>query len=379
MDIELIQGSLEVRENPGLETIDPLFGDIATLVQEGNYEQAAARSEKILEEKNYDIRIIGYFLYGIFLEKGLDKMADIFISLSGILKSNINAIGPVRNREKQIKTILTWLMKQLLKKMQYEEKKKSDIWDSWLSVVSSDQVQEALDAADELRKTLGQSLGDLSGSVLDGLMKINEWLISFQRLVYMEPELEEPEEIDEIDNAEEIDRAEDWQDEEEAFEEKIEKSPMPVFMENKGCAGVEGSWHLNVLIKKLKAFDNLISEGKYLGAALVADDLNSIIVNFDPKIYFPKLFARFSLLFAANINQLSSCEEYKNTVEWNALKELYKVDLASFVNFDLDDVDMSVSEGSNGFAEDEEVPEEPEEPEGLSQESHEEENEDDDW
>lgn len=220
MDIKLIQGSLEVRENPGLETIDPLFGDIATLVQEGNYKQAAARSEKILKEKNYDIRIIGYFLYGIFLEKGLGKMADIFITLSGILKNNINAIGPVRNRENQVKTILTWLMKQLLKKMQYEEKKKSDIWNNWFSTVSSDRVQEALDAADDLRKILGQSLEDLSGSVLDGLMKINEWLTSFQSLVYREPEQEEPEGIDEIEESEEMDEHDDWQDEEEVFEKK---------------------------------------------------------------------------------------------------------------------------------------------------------------
>ena len=213
MDIKLIQGSLEIRENPGLETIDPLFGDIATLVQEGNYEEAAAQSEKILEEKTYDIRIIGYFLYGLFLEEGVVAMADTFFSLAEILNSNIDAIGPVRNREKQIQTILSWLMKQLLKKMQYEERKKSGVWDAWLSEVSSDQVQEALDAGGDLRKALGQALEDLSAPVLDGLMKINEWLTSFQSLVYREPEPEEPEEPDEPDELEEpedMDESEDW-------------------------------------------------------------------------------------------------------------------------------------------------------------------------
>jgi len=42
MNIKLIQGPLEVSESPGLETTDPRFGDIATLVQEGNYEEAGA-------------------------------------------------------------------------------------------------------------------------------------------------------------------------------------------------------------------------------------------------------------------------------------------------------------------------------------------------
>jgi hypothetical protein len=50
MNIELIQGTLEVSESPGLETTDPRFSDIATLVQEGNYEEAVP-GEAILAER----------------------------------------------------------------------------------------------------------------------------------------------------------------------------------------------------------------------------------------------------------------------------------------------------------------------------------------
>jgi len=41
MNIELIQGTLEVNESPGMETTDPRFSDMASLVQEGKYEEAA--------------------------------------------------------------------------------------------------------------------------------------------------------------------------------------------------------------------------------------------------------------------------------------------------------------------------------------------------
>ena len=34
MDIELLTQPLEISENPGLDTLDPRFSDIATLVQE---------------------------------------------------------------------------------------------------------------------------------------------------------------------------------------------------------------------------------------------------------------------------------------------------------------------------------------------------------
>ena len=147
MNIELLQGTLEVSESPGLETTDPRFSDIATLMQEGKYEEAAAKSEAIISEKIYDIRAIGYFFYGHFMEQNVLAMADIYLCLADLLSDNMEALGPAKNRKKHIQTILNWLMRQIIKKLQYEEEKKSDLYEEWASGVSSDQVQEALDAA----------------------------------------------------------------------------------------------------------------------------------------------------------------------------------------------------------------------------------------
>jgi hypothetical protein len=376
MNIELLQGTLEVSENPGLETIDPRFSDIATLVMEGNYEEAAAQSDAILKERIYDIRIIGYFLYGHFIEQGVGSMADIYLCLANLLRDNMEAIGPVRNREKHIQTILNWMMKQLIKKLQYEEGKNSNLYEGWMSEVSSDQVQEALDAGDELRRTLGPVLEDAAGPVLDGMMKVNDWLTAFQRLVYREPELEPGEE------------REDWGEEEP--EEKIEKERqeagrkeayVSISRLDEDAISVEGSFHLKILIRKLEAFDSLISAEKYSSAALIADDINSIIADFDPKVYFPKLFTRFSLQFAANINELVAFEEHKNSVEWQAMQELYKVDLESFVNFDSEAVNLGASGEAEGYEEPDEHEDMPEEEEPSPEESNEEgeSHEDDEW
>lgn len=84
---------------------------------------------------------------------------------------------------------MKWLFPQLVKKLQYEEKK-SPVWVDWVSDVSSDQVQAALDAGDELVEVLGQVLEEESDPVKDGLMKLGEWLSVFQRLIYKAPEPE---------------------------------------------------------------------------------------------------------------------------------------------------------------------------------------------
>ena len=376
MNIELLQGTLEVSENPGLETINPRFSDIAGLAMEGRYEEAAAQSVAVLEEQIYDVRIIGYALYGHFLDNGVGAMAEINQCLADLVRDNLEALGPAKNREKHIQTILNWLMKQLLKKLQYEEGKTSGIYEGWTADVSSDDVQGALDALDELRRALGPVLEDAARPVLDGLMKIKDWLSAFQRLVYKEPEpVPEPEE--------EWDEAEEEIEEAPSEEVKRKSAYLPAPLAGEDVSGVEGSYHLKLLMSKLDAFDRLISEEKYPSAALVANDINNIIANFDPKIYFPKLFSRFSLLFAANISELMAFQEHQGTAEWQALEELYKVDLNSFVNFDAEAVNLGASGGSERYEEPEEYESEPEDEEKPveEEEAYDEEgpDEDEDW
>jgi hypothetical protein len=331
MNIELLHGTLSVSPNPGLETFDPRLSDIASLVQEGNYEEAASQAELVITDDIFDIRIIGYFLYGYFLEQGIEGMPAIYQCLSGLLGGQLEALGPSKNREKHIQTALNWLTKQLLKKMKYEEDKNSSSYEAWISTVSSDRVQEALDAGEKLGLSLGLVLEDDAGSVLEGLKKVNEWLAAFQKLVYRAPD-------DELEN-----RDVDGED-----QTRGDSGQSPTAFMGLG-AGLEGSFHLELLLKKLAAFDHLVSAEKFSSAALVADDINSQLANFDPKLYFPKLFSRFSQLFAAHINELTAFEEHRNSVEWQALQELYKVDLESFVNFDPDAISLGTSQGMPAY------------------------------
>ncbi len=331
MNLDLLTSPLDVSENPGLETIDPRFTDIATLVQNGDYAEATAQCHDILSEQIYDIRIICYYLYGYFIDSGLEVMAEIAQCLAILIREDIDAVGPVKNREKHVQTSLNWLLKFLLNKLQYDEKKKSTNWNTWISELSSDDVEEMLEAAEELRRSIGPVLEDKAGPVLQGLGKFTDWLSSFQIVVYREPE-EEPEEETEEDDFESEDEIE-----EENFQEE-KKSTLSCA--DDAATSIEGSYPLKLLLRKIQAFDELIKTEKFQSAALIAADINNVIANFDPKIYFPKLFAGFSLHYASHINELSSYEQYHESVEWQALQELYKVDIKSFVNLDTDAISL---------------------------------------
>lgn len=319
MNIDLLNTTLEVAENPGLDMIDPRLLDITSLVENGEYEEAATQAEQILEEGAYDIRITGFFLYGVFLEQGLGGLNIVFECLTRLVTENWEAVGPVKNREKHAQTSLNWFLRQLIKKLQYEEGKDSDVYQKWIEEVSSDDVQAALEASQELQNGLGETLEDQAEPVLDGLSKVNEWLVTFQRLVYREPEPE-------MEGEEEF--------EGEAGEEPAQRlSPIGAPIADVAVP-VEGSYHLQLLLKKMEVFSRLIEKEEFPKAAIVADDINQIIADFDPRIYFPKMFSRYSLLRALNIGELNAFEGNKGSLEWQTMQDLYKVDLDSFFSFD---------------------------------------------
>jgi len=56
MDLDLLNRSLPVVENPGLETTDPRLEEVASLIQRAEYLEAATRAEAVLSEGIYDIR-----------------------------------------------------------------------------------------------------------------------------------------------------------------------------------------------------------------------------------------------------------------------------------------------------------------------------------
>lgn len=329
MNIEILNRTIEPAENPGLETTDPRLTDIITLAHNGDYQGSAAQAQAVFEEDIFDIRIVGFFLYGIYLETDIGALYDIFQTLRRLFQENWEAIGPVKKREKHAQTSINWLIKQLAKILQHEEDKTSDNWNRWLKEVTSDDVTQIIEAGDELQKTLESILEDASRPLLEGLLKIKEWLTNLQQLVYQEPEPEaevEPEtESDEPKSQQPI----------ETIDQKV-VSPAMIGVDD---TVVAGSYHLRILLKKIEVFEQLISEEKFIMAALVAQDINDIVANFDPKVYFPGLFSKYSYLLAMNISKLSSFDGHKKTVEWQAMKELYKVDLNSFITFDTDNID----------------------------------------
>jgi len=319
MRIELLQGDLPITENPGLDSTDPRLDEIATLSQEGNHIEAAALSEAILADGIYDIRLICFFLYGYWLESGLGSFVELIDCLNHVVLDNWEAVGPVKNRDKNLEKSLDWLFRQILKKVQYEENKNTLLWRQWQSEAGAVDVKKILELGEIFRSHLDQRLDNKAEPLVAQLSKIEKWLMTFQQLAYLPPEPVLSESGFESE-------AEPFTDDDE-----VEKDgPPPV---NFTGLGTEMSYHMELLLKKLAGFERALQENKFPQAALLADDINQTLDTFDPKLYFPKLFESFVRLQALNFEALIVYADHREDPHWQAMQEWLKVDIDSFINY----------------------------------------------
>lgn len=319
LDLTLITKPLTPSDNPGLDTLDPRFQEIATFVESGEFLKAAEQTQTLLQEGIVDIRVISYFLYGVFVEKQIAGLAEILQAVTAILGPNWPAVGPVSKKEKHTEVGLSWFLQRLVKRLQSTEEAKGDDWKSWTETVTAEQAQAALDSTGGLRSAL-PPLNLPSTRVVDAIKPLEDWLKGFQKVVATAKPAEPAPEAAPPPEAKPADAP------------KAAAAAAPAGNGNgaPGSFQIEGSLYLMELNAKLKAFEVLCKKGEFARAAIVAADVAAIVEKFDPRLYFPRMFAGFYSLNAKNVEKLVPLLETKETPQWKAMEALYRVDLEAF-------------------------------------------------
>jgi hypothetical protein len=85
------------------------------------------------------------------------------------------------------------------------------------------------------------------------------------------------------------------------------------------------------LLAKLRAFETLLNQGEHMKAAIVAEDVQNTLDNFDPRSYFPQMFSRFSELLSHHAELIGNNIENRDSFSWKTMAQFYKVDVDKFV------------------------------------------------
>lgn len=178
--IDLLLSGVELSENSGLDSTDPRFDRIISMVESGSYAEAASLSQTMLEGGIFDIRLVCYYLYGYWLNKGLASLADVLNSFNSIILNNsavLSLDNPLNNR---LEKSLYWVFMQLTKTIQYEAKKHTLLWQQWQSNTTENELNNILKAGESFC-TLIKHHGNDNTKVLIGLWeKMEDSLLVLQ-------------------------------------------------------------------------------------------------------------------------------------------------------------------------------------------------------
>ncbi len=297
------------------DVFDIRFEEVVSLVEQEKFDQVAPLITTILHEGIIDIRLVMYLFYAKFLEMGVSCLKDFFPAITTLLNEHWERISPLQTRDKHVLSSLTWFLASIVKKIKrseklYKQKRTDDFWNKSTQSLSPQDLDELKTIAQCFGKLLVQKLEE--PSLNQYIMFISKWLESLANIVATEEQ--KPEEVE--TTPESPAPEEQSPDQQGSLQEVLASSePMTLFY------------------KKLQLFEELIEKEDFEKAALVADDITTTIKNFDPTLFFPKLFSRYFALTATHIDTLSDEWNNKTSLKWEALNRLYQTDVEEFIQW----------------------------------------------
>jgi Pyruvate/2-oxoacid:ferredoxin oxidoreductase gamma subunit len=178
--IDLLLGGIDISEKTGLELTDPRFEQIITLVEAGRYAEAAGLSEAILLAGIFDLRLICYYLYGYWLDKGLASLADVTYCLNNVMLKNANTIRQSSTLNNILEKSLYWIFRQLSRTLQREAQKNTLVWKQWQTNITDNELDNILNAGESFRTIIKEqdydnreALFGLWGGIEDSLLSLH--------------------------------------------------------------------------------------------------------------------------------------------------------------------------------------------------------------
>jgi hypothetical protein len=310
--LDLLKHALE-SANPIVEDqIILKFDEIVAVVENEDFDQAVALIEEEFKELRFDIRLLVYFLFAHFLDRGIGSFKEILLLLHSFLFNYWEYLSPVENRDYQIHSSFIWFFSRATKQLEYVNRQikrgNSASIKKFTQIITSQELKEIQLASEQLGEYCSQRWSQNA---------INKKLILLTKMVQDLTQMAR-----------------------EGNHIKIEESPpetqeeSPIIQSESNIPNyLLSSDKMDLFNKKLEAFELLVKKMEYRKAGLVADDIAQCIENFNPIHYFPKLFVNHFLLLSENMQALHEEIEDRDSIFRKTLEKLYHADLDIFIEW----------------------------------------------
>jgi hypothetical protein len=310
--IELLENATTQEE----EVFDVRFEEIVSLVEQEKLEEASTLITEVFIEGVIDIRLVMYQLYAAFITQGIGCLREVFSTITSVISDHWEKISPLNLRDKYLVHSLTWFLSTISKKIKrseklYKDKKPDSFWKKSVSSLKSHEIDPLLEMNHMFSDLLIQKVDN--PSLNQYIMFISKWLEGLKAVLSDEKIGVKPTSPQTTSS--------------QITGEKPAKKEISL------QEAINASEPMHLLYRKIQAFEALIQQKKFEKAAVVSDDISQTLKNFDPALFFPKLFTQYFALSASHIDALSDRWENKGSLKWDALQRLYQADLDEFVTW----------------------------------------------
>lgn len=314
---------------------DVRYYRVSQHVDRGEYREAADVARVMLDDGYYDIRLICYHLFGAFLDEGIAVLPEVCAELEAVLQGDLDVIGPAKKKDRAIDSTLGWLFRTVTDHVSFHATQKDATWTGWLETVDAAVVDALiagiprLIAAVEALSEEAQCIGQMTRLVRfcrETLARLPKRISAGQPVASSTSAA--------ASVASQGADASPWG----------EPAPVgsaedvgPQALPHAARAAVPASPPgddapaMQLLRRKLAAFEALMERGDFAKAAVVSHDIRGILANFDPLQYLPKLLSGYCRILSRSIEELLPYWQDIDSPQWQALEQYYRVDLDTFL------------------------------------------------
>jgi hypothetical protein len=349
LDPSVLDGPLQAAP-PGMIDLaveDSSVHRVSQLAHRGEVLEAARQAEALLADRVYDMRIIGYFLFGVFLERGINYLPDLLRRVRDLLGDDFSALGPNRKKMRVVDAVLLWLFQSIDARIRFHAEFRDETWQGWLAASKPSLSMSISDAAAEVQIAANARLDD--PQCIAALARVQRWASSdLGRALTRQapgpgPAQGRP--------------AASWHSEPSVELAPEESGATPIgpvaphaarstrtTLVGTGQAAsqsrahvqagepVGGSPAMAALQAKMRTFEILVGRGDHAKAAIVASDIRHTIEHFDPVVYLPQLFADYFKALHRAIAEIAPHWQDSDSPSWHALELLYRTDPDAFLD-----------------------------------------------
>lgn len=323
MNLDLLKSAIETCEISSETEFDQDFHTVVSHIEKDEWEEAIPYIESSFEEKKLDIRFITYFFYAYTDQNGLLGFSDVLPILSELLDIQWEKLSPSKKRERHVEKSLHWLFTRQLKRFEginrAYQKNDLDPLNELIKGASPEIIADISERANHLRRVLIEKWPE--SQLVNQLMHITKGVRELSQMALKKEEEKPPV----------------FTPKKGAKKDKVVQPPPPPPKEEKPESSssiplnaLQPSPALEDFYKKIQAFKALVERKDYKKAAVIAEDIENRLENFNPVVYFPKLFVEYYSLYA---KFASNIDENRHSGDLRLLQKLFDADLDAFVSW----------------------------------------------